>query len=71
MSNISYFPKVTPYPEYNSNPTGIIHTCNVCGKHSTWLFGWMWKYILHKGSSKGDPGWDEVFITCSDECREK
>ena len=51
--------------------SGSVHTCRVCGKHSIWKEDWAWKYIIHKGSCKEDPGWEETYITCSDECRDR
>lgn len=54
-----------------TNSGRIIHTCKICGNRSIWQDTWRWKYIFHKGSGNGDPGWEEKYITCSDECREK
>lgn len=65
MSKILIFPTATKIVN-----TGRIHICNVCGKKDTWKDGWRWKYIFHKGSGNSDPGWDEIFKTCTEECRE-
>ena len=62
--------KILDFPSKITN-SGRIHICRVCGKESTWLPGWMWKDLFHKGSGNGDPGWEEPYITCSDKCREQ
>lgn len=61
--------KILKYPgavEYN---TGKVHKCDVCGRRDTWKSGWAWKYVKVKGIGKHDPGYEEVFITCSAKCR--
>lgn len=65
-SKIIQFPNIKQPSE---NSSGRIHTCNVCGIEGIWNSDWSWKYIIHKGSCNGgDPGWEEIYKTCSKKC---
>lgn len=64
------FPGCKVEEEVAKEASGRIHECSVCGKESTWGLGWEWRYEIHRGDEDtGDPGWEELIKTCSDECR--
>lgn len=57
--------KLFPGVHNRAGGSGIIHTCNTCGKQSTWNESWSWFYKIH---GKGYTGWEEEIKSCSDKC---
>lgn len=51
-----------------SGGSGIIHTCNTCGKESIWGETWSYFYLFH---GKGYDGWEEEIKSCCDKCAQK
>lgn len=67
------FPSEITKKGYHEQQSGRIYQCRICGSMGPWEEGkWTWRYIFHYGDrTHGDPGWEELIVTCSPECKRK
>lgn len=52
-------------------PSGQMHECGTCGKHSVWDKNWLWYGSYKQLDDQGLPGVEPIFKACSIECMEK